>query len=108
MILKIITIIFIATLMYNVYCNYRERKISHILFLVFNTFFIGVLLVTCFERISITIAKLIGMGRGLDALLSLGLLILLYLVLYLYLKLKKLENQLVEFVQKDALGNNKR
>jgi len=108
MIFKIITALFVVTLIYNVYCNYRERKISRILFFGFNIFFIGILLVTCFERISITIAKFIGIGRGLDALLALGLLTLLYLSLYLYLKLKTLEKQLVEFVQKDALHHNKR
>ncbi len=94
--------------MYNVYCNYRERKISRMLFFGFNILFIGIILITSFEYLSITIAKLIGIGRGLDALLSLGLLILLYLVLYLYLKLKTIEKQLVELVQKDALDDNKR
>lgn len=56
-------------------------------------------------ELSMPIANLFGISRGLDFLLIVAVIIMLYLVFRMYIKMDKLQEELTEIVTKIALEN---
>lgn len=107
MILKIIVSIFVVFAVSRAVLRYKEKSIS-LFTLLFWTIVWGVVVFFAWlPRLSDTIAHLLGLSRGVEALLSIAVVMLFYVVFRLYVKLEFVEHELSSLVRSIAIKNVK-
>ncbi len=103
MVIKILITIFVAFAVSRVYLRYRDKSFG-LFALVFWSLIWGVVLFFAWlPRSSDTIARILGVGRGVEALLAIAVVGLFYAVFRLYVKLEWVEHEITTFVRKIAL-----
>lgn len=103
MVIKILITIFVAFAVSRVYLRYRDKSFG-IFALVFWSLIWGVVLFFAWlPRSSDAIARILGVGRGVEALLAIAVVGLFYAVFRLYVKLEWIEHEITTFVRKIAL-----
>ena len=93
-ILKIATVLFIFFASSRVFLRFKEKSISRQAIFFWLFVWIAVLVLVFHPDLSNTIARFLGMGRGIDSVFFLSIVSLFYLVFRLYVKMEQLDKDI--------------
>ena len=79
---------------------FQNRFLNRLVLLVA---FAGILFLVIKPEVSTTIANWLGVGRGTDLVLYLGIVVMIFVLLMMYSKIKKLEETITTIVRTNAL-----
>ena len=103
MVFQILLVAFAAFAIFKTLKQYKARKVSKYWFLVLCIFWIGVAVVAIIPDATGIVAELVGVGRGADLLVYIGLVALFYIVHRLMLKQQQLSDEITELVRQSAI-----
>ncbi len=105
---QIILSIFLLFALSRVYLRFRGGDVSLIGFIFWTCLFGSAVLIVLFPSFSGAIARFMGIGRGVDAVIYTSIVLLFYLVFRLYIYLQDIRQEITELVQKLALKENEK
>lgn len=100
---QILLSIFLLFALSRVYLRFRGGDVSFFAFVFWTFVFGSAIVVVLFPSLSGKIAHLMGIGRGVDAIVYTSITILFYLVFRLYVYLEDVRHEITDLVQKLAL-----
>ncbi|KKP69547.1 hypothetical protein A2X44_03370 [candidate division CPR3 bacterium GWF2_35_18] len=103
MFLQIVVSIFVAAVLLEIWVNYKKHQLSILSFIFWSCIWSAVVLVVWFADVTVLIANLINIQRGIDSVVYLSIVVLFYLVFRIILKLEKIEKRIETVVRKKAL-----
>jgi len=103
MVFQIALVAFAAFAILKTWKQYRARKVSKYWFFVLCVFWIGVAVVAITPDTTGIIAEAVGVGRGADLLVYIGVVVLFYVVHRLLLKQQQLSDEITELVRQAAI-----
>jgi hypothetical protein len=83
--------------------RYRQRKIGTLGFFLWLVLWVGAATVIAFPESTILVARLLGIGRGVDLVLYVSIILILYLLFRVYVRLEQLDRDLTQIVRALAL-----
>ena len=101
--LQIIAAIFAIFAISRVYLRFKERKLSLPAFLFWFLVWVSGVIFILFPETATSFAKLVGIGRGVDAVIYASVATLFYLIFRLYIKIEETNRLITDLVQKVAL-----
>jgi len=102
MTLQIIVIAFIFFVISRTLFRYYKRQISHKLMLIWVFLWSTALFFVFFPGQTTHIAKIVGIGRGVDVIMYVAIVFLFYIASHLYLKIDMLDRNITELTMKLA------
>jgi small membrane protein len=99
MILQIIALLFSFFALTRVVLRARDQKLTIVEAIFWNFIWIGLAVTAIFPDISVFIAKLLGIGRGVDFIVYSSIGLMFYLIFRLYIKLEDLEQEITKLVR---------
>jgi len=83
--------------------KYRQRRIDTLGFLRWLALWLGAGAAILFPESTITVAHLLGIGRGVDLVLYLSLILVFYLLFRTYVRLEQMDRDITKIVRAIAL-----
>lgn len=105
MIFQIVLVAFALVACFKTWKQYLARQVSKYWFLVFGIFWLVVATVAIVPQTTDIVAKYVGIGRGADMLVYIGVVALFYWTYRLMLKQQELSAEMTELVRKLAIHN---
>jgi len=102
----LVSIIFLFSMFLLIQCK-RAKRISVSGLIWWFLFWVGVLIFAWEPKTSDRIAKILGIGRGVDVIVVGAIIILYYFIFWLYNKIFYFESRLTEIVKELALLRHK-
>jgi small membrane protein len=106
MIIKILLVGFFMFALTRAVLRFRDGHINARELVTLCLFWIGASIVALWPTLTTTLANLLGVGRGADAVLYITVAALCYLQFRTYIRIRDTEQQLTELVRKLALREN--
>ncbi len=103
MIIQVIVIGFSIFVISRVVLRFREKKISLLEFITWTLLWIVIPIVVLLPQTTAVLAKLVGVGRGADAIIYLSIIVIFYGLFRLYVKQEHIEHEITQIVRKLAL-----
>jgi len=88
--------------------RFKEKKISAKEFIFWDIIWLSVVIVAMLPWTTSIIAKLLGIRRGIDVAIYLGIIILFYLVFKMYVKVENVEREITKLVREEAIKRRKK
>ena len=108
MVIKILVTLFVAFAISRAFLRYRDKSFGVFALIFWSVVWGIVLFFVWLPRSSDTIARILGVGRGVEALLSVAVVGLFYAVFRLYVKLEFVEHELSSLVRSFAIRQIKK
>jgi len=108
MIIQILISLFVLFAISRVWLRYNDGSISLVGTFVWSILWIGLGVVVWEPNITTTLASMIGVGRGVDALVYLSIVVLFYGLFRVYVKMEFLEHEITSLVRNKALREAQR
>ena len=83
--------------------KYRKKEITNKEFIFWLFFWILVSAAVIYPKITDKIAKIVGVGRGVDLLVYVSVFILFFIVFKIFVRLEKMEMNITKIIRKIAL-----
>ncbi len=83
--------------------RYRQRRIGAIGFLLWLLLWAAASVTVLFPGGTIAMAHFLGIGRGADLVMYLGLILIFYLLFRVYVRLEKIDREMTQLVRATAL-----
>ena len=100
-----IFIIFIIFIIYKTIFSYLKQKLSKLfLFIWLAVWFFGLFIILEPNLLS-RVARIVGIGRGVDVVIYFSIILLFYLIYKISLKLIELDKQITDIVRDSSLKN---
>lgn len=110
--IQILLLIIIAGFIFKTAMALKKKKIHTVDFVMWFIFWLGVGAVVSYPRITQLIADFVGIGRGADLVVYLGMIALYFFFYQLLVKVKQLDEKITllgrEIAIKSALENSKK
>ena len=103
--IQIIMIIFALFALSRAILRAKERKLTKNQFLFWTILWIALVIFASFPSILTSFANLIGIGRGIDTLVYLGIILLFYFLFKLYIKIKGIEEKITKLTRAITIKN---
>jgi hypothetical protein len=94
MLIKLLVTIFILFAASRVWLRWRDGSVSIFSAAAWSMLWLGVVLFSWFPKLSDSVAHVLGIGRGVDAFVYIGVLFLLYGFFRLYIKVEFIEHEM--------------
>ena len=107
MIIKILVTLFVAFAVSRAILRYRDKSFGMFALVFWSVIWGIVLFFVWLPRSSDTIARILGIGRGVEALLAIAVVFLLYAVFRLYVKMEFMEHEITSLVRALSLKHGK-
>jgi hypothetical protein len=104
---QIILLLFLWFSLSRVILQFRLRQISPLLFLFWFLLFVSAMVVVILPTETTRIARLVGIGRGVDLATYASIVVLFYLVFRVYIAVEDLKHEITKLVRQLALQNLK-
>lgn len=101
--LLILLILFIIT---KLFIKIKNKQIGVLSFLIWLVFWMCGLVFIIYQDTLNYLARILGVGRGVDVILYFSLILIFYFIFYFIVRLRKIEQQISEIVRKMALSKN--
>lgn len=105
--IQILISLFALFALVRTFRQFRQRRISVVWALAWFVFWGVVVLVVFLPQTTQVLADVLGVGRGVDAVIYLGLLALFYLQFKLFVQIESVEQEISQLVRKIALDEKK-
>jgi len=106
MFIQIIIIAFLLFAASRVLLRFKDRSISIGELIFWMLLWIGAGVITLLPQSTDFLAKILGVGRGVDAIIYIAIIILFYGMFRLYVKMEHIEHEITDIVRKTALKND--
>ncbi len=100
---QVIVLLFIAFIVYKIFLRYREKAISSREFLFWGLLWLVAALIIVLPGTTSFLAGQLGIGRGVDLAVYVGLMLNLYLIFRLLVRVEKQEKNITDLVRSLAL-----
>jgi hypothetical protein len=104
MVFQIALVAFALFAIFKTWKQYKARKVSKYWLLTFSLFWVVVAVVAITPQTTDIIAAKVGVGRGADLLVYVGVVVLFYIVHRLMLKQQQLSDEMTELVRQTAIN----
>ena len=104
LILQLIAASFAIFALSRAYLRFRERKLSSFSFIFWIFVWVTGMGAIIFPDMSTKLAKLIGVGRGVDAILYASIVVIFYLIFRLYIKIEDTQKEITQLTRKITLS----
>lgn len=94
---------FIIFIILRTYTSYAKKKLTKRFFLTWTTFWILSLGAILHPDLLSTIAKTVGIGRGVDLAVYLSIIIIFYLIYKIMVKQSNLDEKLTKLIRENAI-----
>lgn len=108
MIIQIILVAFFLFALLKVFSRFRSGELNGKEALVWAIFWTLSIVVVVNPNSTSILAKTLGVGRGVDAVMYLAVTSLFFLVFKIFVHLEKIERQITKLVRQDALDQSKK
>jgi len=105
MVIQVILIVFIFFAVLRTVERYRARAIPTRWFIFWVLFWVTVAVAVLVPKTTEYLARLVGVGRGVDAVLYFAVVTVFYLVFRLFVRLERIERDITKIVRELALHN---
>lgn len=105
---QIVLVLFLIFALSRVMLRFRSGEVNIMGFIFWSIIFGSAIVVVLFPELSGFLARLIGIGRGADAIVYSSIVILFYLVFRIYVYIEDLRHEITDLVRKIALENEKK
>lgn len=105
---QIILIFFLIFALSRVFLRFKGGDVTLFGFLFWIFVFGAAILIVMFPVFSSAIARFMGIGRGVDAIIYTSIVLLFYLVFRIYIYIQDLRQEITDLVQKLALGESEK
>lgn len=103
--IQLFLVLFFALALLKVIVRFKEGEMNFLNALVWFLFWLLAAMVVLYPRLAVGLAKFLGVGRGVDAVIYLAMAGLFFLVFRLWIRLEKIEKNLTSLVRQDTLEN---
>ena len=103
LLIQIVLVLFAAFAILRVLGRFRDGVIRLPECLLWTSLWVGVAVVVLEPSLTQRLARVLGVGRGVDAVFYLSFVLLFYLVFRVHMRIRGLERQITELVRKFAL-----
>jgi hypothetical protein len=104
LVIQILVVLFVLLTLGRLWGRFRRHTISPVELAVWTGFWFALAVVVLVPDITWTLARLLGVGRGVDAVLYLAIVGLSYAMFRQYLHIRRVEQQLTQLVRQLALA----
>ena len=101
--IQIIAIIFALFALSRAALRLKDKSINSIQFIFWGLIWTAVIIIAFVPNITGFISKILGIGRGIDVLIYIGIILLFYLIFRIYVKIDKVERNITKIVRKITL-----
>jgi len=108
MIIQFILVVFFLFALLKVSSRYRSKELKVSEAIGWVLFWVAAILVVANPNSTTMLAKILGVGRGVDAVMYLSIAFLFFLVFKIFAHLEKIESQITKLVRKETLGQSKK
>ena len=105
MIIEIILVLFIIFVLIRAALRFRKKEISARELIIWIVFWILVGVAAVLPQTTNFLADKVGVGRGLDLVLVIGVVVLFYLIFRVLVKIRYLDKTITEVTRKTAINN---
>lgn len=106
MIIQIVLIIFFVFALFKVWSRFNAKEISLSNASLWSVFWIGAAIFVFQPNLTARFAKILGVGRGVDAVLYLAVAGLFFMLFRILVRLEKMEKNITNLVRSEALRSN--
>lgn len=103
MAIQVLIIAFATFAFARVVGKFRAGELTRTALLLWGTFWVAVIAVTLMPDVTTWFARLIGVGRGVDAVIYFAIIFLYYFVFRIFLRLEKLDHDITLLVRKVSI-----
>ncbi|MFA5771060.1 MAG: DUF2304 domain-containing protein [Patescibacteria group bacterium] len=108
MVIQIILVVFFLFVLFKVLNRFRSGDLKGKETVGWIIFWTLAAVVVISPNSTLILAKLLGVGRGADAIIYLAIVLLFFLVFKIFVRLEKIERQITKLVRQDTLGQAKK
>ena len=101
--IQIIAIIFALFALSRATLRLKDKSINSIQFIFWGLIWVAVIIIAFVPNITSSISNILGIRRGIDVLIYLGMILLFYLIFRLYVKIDRIERDITKIVRKITL-----
>ncbi len=105
MIIQIILVLFFFFALFKVFLRFRSGGLKGREAIGWFVFWILAIAVVINPNYTLILAKILGVGRGVDAIIYLAISLLFFLVFKIYIHLEKIDRQITKLVRQDTLSS---
>lgn len=106
MVIQVLIIAFAAFAFARAVGKFRVGELTRMALLLWGAFWIAVTVVTLLPDVTTWFARLIGVGRGVDAVIYFAIIFLYYFVFRIFLRLEKLDHDITLLVRKMSVSDD--
>ena len=103
LIIQVVGIVIALFSLLMVLIRFRKKQISLREFSLWGVFWIILVVFVLYPWLMSRLATLVGVGRGVDVIVYLGLILLFYLVFKINVKMERIEQDITKIVKEEAL-----
>lgn len=108
MIIQIILVVFFLFILLKVLSRFRSGGLKGKEMVGWVIFWLLAVAVVVSPNSTMVLAKILGVGRGVDAVMYLAMALLFFLVFKIFIHLEKIERQITKLVRQDTLNKTKK
>ncbi|MFA6547704.1 MAG: DUF2304 domain-containing protein [Candidatus Magasanikbacteria bacterium] len=108
MIIQIILVVFFLFVLFKVLGRFRSGELKGKETIGWIIFWILAIVVVISPNSTTVLAKLLGVGRGVDAVIYLAIALLFFLIFKIFIRLEKIDHQITKIVRQDTLNQAKK
>ncbi len=105
---QIIALIFVTFAASRAILRAKDKKITFGELIFWLGIWSGLVFVVFFPDVTTRIAKLVGIGRGIDVIVYISISLLFYLIFRLYVKIEETESEITKLVREISLMDKKK
>jgi small membrane protein len=103
MILKIVITVFVVFTLAEIFSEYKKKNIRLYFLFFWGFLWLAVFSIVWFPGLTIDLAKVLGIVRGIDAVVYPSVVLLFYLVFRIILRIEKIEKSITKMVRDRSL-----
>ena len=104
---QFLAVILIILVLIKTIVDFKKNKITPSAFLFWLTLWLVILVVVVLPQVTVFLAMLLGIGRGMDVAVYFSILFIFFILFKIIARLEKMKQEITKIVQEDALQKGK-
>lgn len=100
---QFIFVAIVLFIIYKTFGSYKKNNVSKQFIIVWLFFWTFILFILFDQQLLSGMAKIIGIGRGVDLAVYLSIILIFYIVYMLLVKIQQLENKITKIIREQAI-----
>lgn len=105
MIFQVLTVVFVLYVFYKIWVRYKDKTINRREFIFWVLVWLIVGVIVLFPELTTYLARLVGIGRGVDLIIYISIAILFYMVFKIFLRIDKIDQEITALTRKTAIDD---